>query len=200
MDEQQAGQTAERVKEQAGQVTTNAKQQVSRIREEATHQGRRLAERTGDEVRNQAQTQTDRVASSLQDAGRQVRALAEGRPDDAGRARELSTQLADSLTDVGERIEGMGLDGVVDEVTRFARRRPGTFLVGTAAAGFVLGRMLRNADRDKEPASNAMPAPPEPSDEPDVDDFGAERVIDVREEIVAPQPEPVAPRGPEAAR
>jgi hypothetical protein len=39
----------------------------------------------------------------------------------------------------------MGLDGAAQEVRRFARQRPLVFVGAAAAAGFLIGRTLKNA-------------------------------------------------------
>ena len=39
---------------------------------------------------------------------------------------------------------------VLDELRRFARRRPATFLIGAAIAGVVVGRLTRNLLADQE--------------------------------------------------
>ena len=44
---------------------------------------------------------------------------------------------------LASRMEQGGAQGVVDDVTRFARRRPGAFLAGAAGVGFVVGRLVR---------------------------------------------------------
>jgi hypothetical protein len=39
----------------------------------------------------------------------------------------------------------MGIDGAAQEVRRFARQRPMVFVGAAAAAGFLIGRTLKNA-------------------------------------------------------
>ena len=41
------------------------------------------------------------------------------------------------------RLEGGGASGIADELSTFARRRPGTFLAAAALAGFAAGRLAR---------------------------------------------------------
>ena len=72
-------------------------------------------------------------------------ALAEGRPDDAGPAGDYVRQAGDKLQEVAQRLESGGLDGALSDLQGFARRRPGVFLLGAAATGFAVGRLLRGA-------------------------------------------------------
>jgi hypothetical protein len=73
----------------------------------------------------------------------QIQALVEGRRDEAGAAGDYARQAGDKVNQLAGRLEQGGFDGLVDDVRRFARQRPGLFLVGAAAAGFAAGRMIR---------------------------------------------------------
>jgi hypothetical protein len=63
-------------------------------------------------------------------------------------------------------MEQGGAQGVVDDVTRFARRRPGVFLAGAAGMGFVVGRLVRagaasqRTDATDQPSSSVDLATP----------------------------------------
>ena len=48
-------------------------------------------------------------------------------------------RLADSL-------ENRRPEELLDDVKRFARQRPGVFVLGALGAGFLAGRVLRNVD------------------------------------------------------
>jgi len=50
-------------------------------------------------------------------------------------------------------VQNRGMEGLVDDLQRFARRRPGVFLFATAVAGFAAGRAVRM--RDTEPVEPA---------------------------------------------
>jgi hypothetical protein len=62
----------------------------------------------------------------------------------ATKAREVSTFLGDH--EAGELIE---------EVRQFARRRPGTFLLGAAVTGVIAGRLTRGAAASSDLTSPA---------------------------------------------
>jgi hypothetical protein len=61
-------------------------------------------------------------------------------------------------------MEQGGPQGVLDDVSRFARRRPGMFLAGAAGIGFVVGRLVRAGVASQEDGDQstptAYPAPP----------------------------------------
>ena len=60
----------------------------------------------------------------------------------------MSTKVRDFATGLDQR----GFDGALHEVRRFARRRPGAFLLAAGGLGFLAGRGLR-ASRDQDSAN-----------------------------------------------
>jgi len=144
-------------KEQAKEVTGTAAeaargvaaatgQQVRQVANEASRQARGLAEQARDQARQQAENQTQRAAQSLQTLSEQFRALAEGRQEEeSGEARKYLGWFADRAGDMAQRLETRGLDGLVSDLKSFARRRPGLFLAGAAATGFLASRVAKSA-------------------------------------------------------
>ena len=72
-----------------------------------------------------------------------MQALASGRPEEAGPLRDYAAQLGERVWRAAEQLRTDGADGVVRDVQSFARRRPGAFLTGAAAAGFLVGRLVK---------------------------------------------------------
>ena len=157
-----ASQTASTATEGAKQVASEAAQQVTEVTRQATEQARELVGQAQSQLREQATTQTERAAGGLADVGKQIRALSDGQPDQAGFAADAAKQLAEKVEEIAERIEQRGFDGVVEDLTSFARRRPGTFLVSAAAAGFVVGRLGRGAQAAKGTQGSAQGSAPVP--------------------------------------
>jgi len=141
---EQTSHVAETAKDQAGQVAETAKEQAGRVAGEITEHGRTLVSQTTSQLQSQASEQTDRFAGALRQLGEQVRALAEGRTDETGQAGDYAKQAAETVSRLADRVESLGFEGVVREVQQFARRRSGVFLAGSAAAGFLIGRVARN--------------------------------------------------------
>jgi gas vesicle protein len=142
---------------QAREVRATAKEQADRVRGEVVDQGRTLVEDARSQLENQANAQSRRLADSLSRLGDEVRALAEGRPQDADTVRPYVSNAADAVYDAADRLYGLaqdveeqGLTAVLDDVQAFARRRPGAFLLGAALAGFGLGRAVRASRDDGE--------------------------------------------------
>lgn len=149
----QAKAVAGTASEGASQVASTVADQASRLTGEVASQGRTLIDETRTQLKEQAVVQTDRLGETLRRLSEEARALIEGRTDEAGMVGDYAGQAADKINTLASRVEEGGFEGVVDDLQRFARRRPGLFLLGAAAAGVVVGRMVKasrdsNADSD----------------------------------------------------
>src|SRR3712207_8459580 len=61
-------------------------------------------------------------------------------------SRSSVQRLADSL-------ENRRPEELLEDLKRFARQRPGVFVLGALGAGFLAGRVLRTVDRSEEHTS-----------------------------------------------
>jgi len=145
----EASEVAGHAKQEAGHVAEQAKQEMTHVADEARTQARNLYEDARGQLSQQASTQTDRVAGGMQQLASGMQALARGNPEESGPLGDYMEQLGGRLEHVARRIEDLGYEGVLDEVKRYARRRPGSFLMGAAATGLVLGRLVRG-ERDRQ--------------------------------------------------
>jgi len=151
--------------EQAGQVASEASQQV-----------RELVHQTRGELTEQAATQQKRVAGGLRSLGEELHSMAQS-SEQQGPATDLVKQAAERTSTVASWLEDREPGNVVEEVTRFARQRPGAFLAIAAGAGLLVGRLGRGlkaangdssgsgSDRshgspDTSRQGNAQPLPP----------------------------------------
>jgi hypothetical protein len=155
---EQVSQTTHVAQQGTQQVASEAKEQLTQLGEQAQRELHRVLEQAQQEVTARASEQTDKVASGLRDLAEELHALAEGRIEDAPRAVGWVDQTAQQATHYASRIEDGGFSGVVDDVSRFARRRPGVFLLGAIVAGFATGRIARGVQKAKAGASDPAPA------------------------------------------
>lgn len=130
-------------KARANEVKQTAQHERQRVQQEAKHQVSNLLSQATDQVREQAETQTSRFAGFLSSLADQAEALTEGRMDDAGQLGQYAQQLGDETRRLASAVEDRGFSGLMDDVQRFARRRPGVFLLGAATAGAAVGRLGR---------------------------------------------------------
>lgn len=140
---------------QAQEVKEAVKDQAAQLAQELSSQGRGLVEETRQQLHSQADEQTQSLAQALFRWGYETQALVDGRPDEAPMVRQYAQQCADKLNGVASEIEERGVEGLIDEVAQFARRRPGAFLLGAAVIGFGGGRLLRGAGTHDEPSAGA---------------------------------------------
>jgi hypothetical protein len=139
----QAKDVANTARSSAAETMTEARGQATEVLQEAKTQAHTMVDDAKREVRAQADQQTGRAAQGLRGLAGQVHALAEGRPEQAGVAGDYARRIGERVSELAERMENGGLDGMLDDARRFARRRPGTFLLSAAALGFAAGRLLR---------------------------------------------------------
>jgi uncharacterized protein YjbJ (UPF0337 family) len=142
-----AGERGKQVAQQAGseasEVAGAVKDQARQVKDEAAAQARGLVEQAKHELRDQSRSQVDQAAKAIHRVGDQADALAAGRVDEAGAVAHYVRQVGRRAHDVANRVDERGVDGLLNDVQNFARRKPGAFLLGCAAAGFVAGRLIR---------------------------------------------------------
>lgn len=143
---QQARNVAESAADGARDVAQTAKEQAAEVAMQAKEEGRNLVEEARSQLRQQAQSQTRQIAGKLREISDEMRALAEGRPEQATRVRSYAEDAASKVSELAQRVDSSGFDGIVEDVKSFARRRPAVFLASAALAGFGIGRLVRNAN------------------------------------------------------
>lgn len=141
------------VRELAGSL----KAEAADVTDELWAQTRQLARETRGQVQDQAESQTQRLAQTLGRLSEEVRALAEGRPEEAPTVGNYVSSTADRLDSLAQQIKVRGAEGLVGDLEDFARRKPGPFMVGAVIAGFGLGRILKAAKSEAEDDEGAPP-------------------------------------------
>jgi hypothetical protein len=150
--------------EKATQVATEAKDQAREVAGDIRAQARDVLAQTRTEVLQQADEGTKRVAGGVRALRDQILALREGRPEDAGPIGGYADQAQRKMDELASRLDRGGVDGVASDLSRFARRRPGVFLLACAGAGFALARLVRtqvssSQDPASRPAASGTPLP-----------------------------------------
>jgi len=141
------------------EVVEEVRSQTANVLGDVTSQARDVVHEARSEMRHQAGQQTERITQGLRTLAGQVEALRNGNPDEAGPVVDYVRQAGDKIQALAGRMESGGLDGIADDVRRFARRRPGTFLVGAAVAGFAVGRLLRSSTGGDEQGPDTFRRP-----------------------------------------
>lgn len=151
--------TADSARSAASGVAAEASGQARAAVDEARSQVTDLVSTTRGEVQSQAQAQTQRAAQGLRTLADQAQALADGRPQDAGRLGEWLRDGQQRLSRLAGRLDAQGPEGVLHDVAAFARRRPMAFLGACLGAGLLVGRLVKDsADGSTGGSSGARPA------------------------------------------
>lgn len=140
---QDASEVAGTAKQGATEVAQETMQQAKVVSGVAMDHARSLMGETTTQLRGHADDQAQRAASGLDQVATKVQALLSGRPEEAGELRDYAEELGDRAQQLAERLRSGGIDGIVSDASRFARRRPGLFLAGAATAGFLVGRLVK---------------------------------------------------------
>jgi hypothetical protein len=123
----------------ARDVARTAQREAANVVSDAKGQVQRVAEKTKQKATERANTQQKQWSQQLGAMSHDLRDMAQDRQQSpAGR---LVNQIADRTSMLGDYLADNRPQDVVSEITDFARRRPGTFLLAMAAAGFVAGRL-----------------------------------------------------------
>ena len=149
------GEKTETAKAEAAQVATKAKEAGKEVIDEVTGKSAevattargefdRLLGQATTEVKNVGRERGQQLASRLDSWAQQMRALSEGRVDEAGELRSWMQQAQQRMEGYASSLRERGPDGLLQDVRRFARRRPAVFLLAAGVTGFAIGRMVRS--------------------------------------------------------
>ena len=140
------GQAVTGAAQEGGQrVVAEAKEQVGRLTQQAQDQLQKLLGRSQSEFTERASEGTDKAAANLRQIAGELHALAEGRTQEASRLVDYVGQAAERVEQYASKLDRDGFSGVANEVSGFARRRPGLFMLSAVAAGFAAGRLARGS-------------------------------------------------------
>jgi hypothetical protein len=129
--------------EKASQVSGEVRRQADSLADDVKSEAQQLLARTKEEIGNEASSRTSQFAATLHDVANELRTMAEADRD--GRLHGLADGAAERADRFASQLDTRGFDGMVDELKRSVRRRPGVVLAVAAGAGFVVGRLVRDA-------------------------------------------------------
>jgi len=145
--DERSTQVASTAREQASDVAQNVQEQTKQVAQKAQEQARSTMHRVMDDARERANDEAVKVADTLHGTSEQMREMADA-PMEQGLASTIVREGANAAERLASRLDEGGVDRVLADVRSFARRSPGAFLFGAAAAGFFAGRIMRNFSSD----------------------------------------------------
>jgi len=194
-----AKEVASSAADQAKDVKDTAKQQVEVVASEARDHAQHLARRTREELQAQADERASQFSQSLRDVASQIRSLADGNAQE-GVVLDVSRDIGHRIQGLADRLDQGGVEEVMRDVRRTARRHPGMFLAGAAAAGFLATRVFRDLqevsheDGKGSHSSNGYGQTYRPTAPPvgTVDPLGGPSVMPLADSGLTSAPPPVA--------
>jgi hypothetical protein len=139
----QAGEVASTAKEAGRDVMGEVTEQTSQVASTAKQEFHRLMDQASSEVRTVSRERGEQLAGRLETLAQQARALCEGRVEEAGDMRRWLEQAEQRMQHYASALRDRGPEGMLQDVRRFARRRPALFLFAAGVGGFAIGRAIR---------------------------------------------------------
>ncbi|MCY1158983.1 MAG: hypothetical protein MOP51_2007 [Citricoccus sp.] len=169
----EAGRLGTDAQHAARDVAGTAKDEALHVKDEAVGQARSLAESARQEASSQLSTQKDRLAVQSRGISEDLERISRGERPESDLVNQAVTMLSDRARRVTHQLESKEPMDLLDDMRRFAARRPGTFLAIAAGIGLVAGRLtrgLKDAHDDDDARAHRFTgqAPPLPSQPPTV--------------------------------
>ena len=156
----EARNVSDTAKQAGSQVASTATDQAKQVAQETQRQAKDLLEQGRTQVKDQVVTQQQKAGQSLSSLAQELRSLANGTSEGApGPARDLLEQASSSVESFASMLQNREPAQLLDDVRSFARRKPGLFLLGAAAAGVLAGRLtsgVKAAHSDSGPSANGF--------------------------------------------
>ena len=156
-------------------VAQTAKEEAAYVASEAKSNAQDLLHQAKSGLTSQAGTQQQKAAEGIRTISSQLHSMANA-PEQQGVASDLIRQAASTTSSMASWLENREPGDLLGEVQRFARNRPGAFLLVAAGAGVLAGRLTRGLTAGAPEAQGA------------VQGVSPQRSV---------QPQPVAPLHPE---
>ncbi len=147
-------QVAGEAKEGGQHVAGVAKEEATKVASTVGEQAKSLLSQSRSELSDQAGTQKQRLAEGLKSFSDELDSMAQN-SEQSGPATDLARQASQHTQALAGWLQDHEPDAVLDEVKRFAQKRPGTFILVAAGVGLAAGRLTRGLTSDSDDAPNA---------------------------------------------
>lgn len=140
---------AQHAGEAAGQVGSTVREQAAQVTHETAAQARHVVQDVRERVAAEAEEQATRVSKQLGRLADELTDMARTAPSGSMSAGAIQG-VADTSRQAARFLDERGAQGLFDSARDYARRKPGTFLLGAAVAGFLVGRVAKSATGGQE--------------------------------------------------
>jgi hypothetical protein len=140
-------------------VAQTATEKAKDVAQEAGNQARQVLTEAQTKLGDHARDQHQNAVQSLRSLGDELNSMAQ-RSEQSGPASELVSQAGSRVASAASWLDSREPGDLIGEVRQFARKRPGTFLLGALAAGVLAGRLTRGVvavHQDDDSTASAGP-------------------------------------------
>ncbi len=141
---EQAKQTASTAADESKHVAGVAQGEIKKVASEAKTQVSGLLNEATSQLDQQSRQQQGRLAETVRTFSDDLEDMS-SKSESNGVAAGLAREVADRARNLAVQLDSREPRDLLDEVRSYARRKPGTFLLGSLAAGVVAGRLTRGA-------------------------------------------------------
>ncbi len=140
----QAGQVKDTAVDAGMNVASTTKDEASNVLSEAQDQAKSMFHSVTSEVKDQVGSQQQKIAGAVHAMAKELGSMASS-SSESGPLTDLAHQASRKGGEIAHWLENREPSDVLEEVKRFARRRPVMFLALCGAAGVLAGRITRGA-------------------------------------------------------
>ena len=141
---EEAAQVKDTATDAGRQVAGTAKEEAANVVAETKSQAKSLLSQARDELSSQGSAQKDKLTGTLHGFAKELGGMASA-SNESGPLTDLAQQASRKGGEIAHWLDNHDASDVLEEIKRFARRRPLAFLALAAAAGVVVGRVGRGA-------------------------------------------------------
>lgn len=139
--QERAQQAAGAASDEGRHLADATQHEASNVASEAADQARQVMDDAVTHLNAQTKDQKDRLAGTVRRFGDDLGSMSS--QASPGLAADVTRQVSGYARSMGEGLQSREPGELIEDVRRFARRHPGTFLLGALAGGVVAGRLAR---------------------------------------------------------
>jgi hypothetical protein len=152
----EAAQVKDTAVEQGQKVASVAKEEAVQVKDEAVSSLKDILGQGRSELTSQVGNSQNRLADYVHGLADELGTMASGGSDGTGPLADLAHQYSRRGGELSHWLSEHEPTDVLNEVTRFARRRPFAFLGASLLAGVVVGRVTRSLAAEKKDEHDAQ--------------------------------------------
>lgn len=139
-------------------VAETAKDQAVAVKDEVAVQAHNLLGQLRDDLRQQVRPQQERIASTVRSVSDEITAISHGEKPETDIVAGLLGNVSGRVDSLASSLENKDAKDLLQDVRRFAARRPGVFLTVALGVGLLAGRATRGIKDSDEVATDRQGA------------------------------------------